>query len=195
MSQSAPPKKAVLHVGCGVANPNKLHKTFRSPEWREIRLDINPDVKPDIVASITEMPAVRSRSVDAVWSSHNIEHLYPHEVPVALGEFHRVLKPAGFALVTLPDLQRVAELIAQDKLDEPAYVSPAGPICPIDILYGHRRSLAAGNLFMAHHTGFTATTLKGALVDVGFVKVNTRRDDKFNLWAVAWKPRRDDDEA
>ena len=43
-------------------------------------------------------------SVDAVFSSHNIEHLYPHEVPLALKEFMRVLKPDGFVLMTCPDL-------------------------------------------------------------------------------------------
>jgi predicted SAM-dependent methyltransferase len=43
------------------------------------------------------MKAVASESVDAIFSSHNIEHLYPHEVPVALAEFIRVLKPGLFA--------------------------------------------------------------------------------------------------
>ena len=85
--------------------------------------------------------------MDAVWSSHNVEHLYPHEVPVALAEFRRVLKPEGFAIVTCPDLQAVAELVAQDKLTQPAYQSPSGPISPLDILYGHRPALALGNLF------------------------------------------------
>ena len=37
---------------------------------------------------MTDMSMVDSAAVDAVWSSHNLEHLYAHEVPVALGEFH-----------------------------------------------------------------------------------------------------------
>lgn len=35
----------------------------------ELRLDIDPSVKPDIVGNITEMPDVREASVDAVFSS------------------------------------------------------------------------------------------------------------------------------
>jgi SAM-dependent methyltransferase len=181
-------QRLVLHVGCGPYRPAKLHQVFRQPGWREVRLDIDANVRPDIVASITDMSMVATGSVDAVWSSHNLEHLYPHEVPVALREFHRVLREDGFALITLPDLQKTAELIAADKLEDMAYMSPAGPITPLDTLYGHRPSLARGNLFMAHHTGFTAKTLGNALVRAGFGRVRVKRSG-FDLWARADKLR------
>ena len=67
-------------------------------------------------------------SVDAVWSSHNVEHLYGHQVPTALGEFNRVLKAGGLALITLPDLQTVCRSIAEGKLEPVLYQSPAGPV-------------------------------------------------------------------
>lgn len=178
--------KKVLHVGCGAPNPTKLHHFFRTPEWQEVRLDIDPACQPDIIANMLEMSPVATASVAAIYSSHNLEHLYPHEVAVALKEFRRVLVPDGLLLVTLPDLQGVAELIAQDKLEDTAYHSPAGPITPLDILYGHRRSLARGNLYMAHHTGFTAKTLATALLRAGFAQVIVRRDGKLNLWAIAF---------
>ena len=54
---------------------------------------------------MTNISSVSSESLDAVFSSHNIENLYPHEVPVALSEFLRVLKPDGFVVITCPDLQ------------------------------------------------------------------------------------------
>jgi SAM-dependent methyltransferase len=175
--------RTVLHVGCGVAQADKLHPAFRGPDWRECRLDIDPNVKPDVLASMTDMTAVADASVDAVFSSHNLEHLYPHEVAVALAEFRRVIKPGGLALITCPDLQAVAAMVAEGKLEEPAYQSPAGPIAPLDILYGYRPAMARGNLFMAHRTGFTNQTLGRHLVQAGFAWAGVQRSG-WDLWAV-----------
>lgn len=178
-------RRRVLHVGSGSADRRSLPAYFQG-FWDEIRLDINPAVKPDIVASMLDMSPVGEASVDAVFSSHNIEHLHPHEVEVALREFRRVIKPDGILVLACPDLQAVCELVAQDKLDEPAYVSPAGPIAPLDMLYGHRASMAKGNLFMAHKTGFTATTLERSLRQGGFEACAIRRGTNFDLLAVAY---------
>ena len=180
-------EKIVLNVGCGYPLHQRLHPHFQGPQWRELRLDIDPAVRPDIVCSMTQMTPVADASVDAVWSSHNLEHLYRHEVPLALGEFFRVLKPGGLLLLTLPDLQRVAEMVAADGLEIEAYRSASGPITPLDMIFGHGASLAQGHLFMAHKTGFTLTSLDHALGDAGFVGVQTRRGDAFDLWAVAYK--------
>ncbi|UZQ55026.1 tetratricopeptide repeat protein [Trichothermofontia sichuanensis B231] len=185
-SEANPDRKLLLHVGCGAADINKLPQQFRSPEWQEIRLDIDPSVHPDLLGSITDLSAVASNSVDAVYSSHNLEHVYHHEVPIALSEFYRVLKPGGFVLITLPDLQRVAEYVAQGKLEEPLYVSAAGPIAAIDILYGYSYDIARGNSYMAHRTGFTAKTLAEKLKQAGFSTVEVIEDD-LNLWATATK--------
>ena len=180
--------RTVLHVGCGAADPAKLPAAFFPPgAWRELRLDIDPGVSPDIVASITEMPMVAAASVDAVWSAHTLEHLASHEVPVALAEFHRVLTPGGFVLVTMPDLQQVAELVAAGKLEDAAYVSAMGPITALDMLYGFRPALAAGNAFMGHRTGFTAGTLAVHLQNAGFQTVRVQRDGHFALWGSGVK--------
>lgn len=145
---------------------------------------------------LTGMSAVASESVDAIFSSHNIEHPYPHEVPVALKEFLRVLKPEGFAVITCPDLQSVCALVAEDKLTDAAYSSPAGPIAPLDILYGHRPQMARGNLFMAHRCGFTQKMLDGTLRSCGFQMVASMargRTPFFDPWALASKSARSED--
>jgi len=176
--------RKLLHVGCGPKTQADTHPAFHDPRrWAETRLDIDPGARPDIIASMTDMSMVDDGQFDAIFSSHNLEHLYPHEVPTALREFRRVLKPTGFALVMVPDLQRVGELIAENKLEDPAYMSPSGPICPVDMLYGFRPSLAAGNLFMAHRMGFTRKTLAQYFLRAGFAAVIAQRDG-FDLFAL-----------
>ena len=96
------------------------------------------------------MAVVVEASVDAVGSAHNLEHLFAHEVPLALSEFRRVLRTEGFVLVTMPDLQQVAELVAADNLEAAAYLSAMGPIAALDMLYGFRPAIAQGNAFMGH---------------------------------------------
>jgi len=184
--------KTFLHVGCGPLYIDPVTKQPSRPQgfdlssWNELRLDINPAVNPDVVGTMTDMSAVPSGSVDAIFSSHNIEHLYPHEVPIALAEFKRVLRSDGFVVITCPDLQSVCALVAQGKLTEPAYISPAGPIAPLDILYGHRPPMSQGNLYMSHRCGFTLNVLLGTLEAAGFSKVvGNCRPNYFDLWALA----------
>lgn len=184
-----------LHIGCGHNRKEQTTRGFNSDAWTELRLDIDESVNPDIIGTMTDMSAVADASVDAIFSSHNIEHLYPHEVPLALNEFLRVLKPDGFLVVTCPDLQSVCKLVAEDKLIEPAYISPAGPIAPLDILYGHRPPMARGNLFMAHRCGFTQKVLAGTLQAAGFKMIaSCARPAAYDLWAIASKNDRTQDQ-
>jgi SAM-dependent methyltransferase len=144
------------------------------------------------MASITDMRIISDATVDAVYSSHNVEHLYPHDVPTALGEINRVLRPGGFAFIKVPDLQEVARFVADGKLEDPLYISSVGAIAPLDILFGHRPALARGNTFMAHHTGFTGPTLGAALIGAGFVAVLIQRDlPNFSLTGIAFRTQPD----
>lgn len=179
--------KSALHVGCGSLTLRQAPSYFHGPEWREIRYDIDPAVKPDVVGSMLDMSAIGSASVDAVYSSHNLEHVFPHEVDTVLREFRRVLRPEGICVVTVPDLQAVSALIAQDKLEDIAYISGGGPITPLDIVYGHGPELVAGRHYMAHKTGFTGKTLGNALIRNGFAVASYwTAPSYFALWAFAY---------
>jgi SAM-dependent methyltransferase len=184
--------KIFLHAGCG-----SLYKSsclgFNNDNWKEIRFDIDEGNNPDIVGTLTDMKSVVTGSVDAVYSSQNIEHIYPHEVPIALREFHRVLKEDGIVVIHCPDLQSVCKAVLEGGLLEPIYNSPIGPISPIDVLYGHRRSIARGNEYMAHKGGFTYSTLYKAFKEVGFQSMAGGRRG-YNLYLVAFKQRKPDDE-
>jgi len=179
-------RRRVLNAGSGPQTESSLlPMIFKSEAWRQVRLDINPATAPDVVASVTNLSAFFGPgSFDALWSSHSLEHLHCHEVPAALFEFRRVLKPDGFALVTCPDLEAVVSALLDRGLDHVAYVSGVGPITPLDMLFGHSASIAAGNRYMAHKTGFTSARLADLLLDAGFATVLTRSVG-FDLWALA----------
>ncbi len=157
--------------------------------WDEVRLDIDPACKPDLIGDITDMKTAFSRCYDAVWSSHNIEHLRRHQVPLALAEFYRVLRPGGRVMISCPDLQSVMQFAIDNGLETKAYESPAGTIRPIDMIFGHSASIADGNEFMAHRTGFTAEVLTRLMLLAGFCNVTVVRDcASFSLSAKGDKP-------
>jgi hypothetical protein len=51
--------KTFLHVGCGNNTKLQAGRGFQGDEWQEIRFDINPAVKPDIIGTMTDMSAVK----------------------------------------------------------------------------------------------------------------------------------------
>jgi SAM-dependent methyltransferase len=183
--------KRVLNAGSGPISARQLHPVFDRDSWTEIRLDIDPEVEPDLIGSVTDMSQlVSTATLDAVWSSHSLEHLRAHEVPKALSEFRRVLNADGFALITSPDLEAVASLILERGLNSHVYTSPMGPITPHDMLFGHSLSIERGKVFMAHNTGFTSSSLGQLLVDAGFDTILVKREP-LDLWALALMPETD----
>ena len=174
-----------LHVGCG---PKRINNPKGFEGWSEIRLDIDPKTEPDIVGSLTNMSACDSGSFDALYSSHNIEHIYPHEVPIAINEFLRVIKNDGFVVITCPDLQSVGAQLANGRLIEPLYESDAGQISAIDIIYGHRGFLADGNYHMQHKSGFTFPVLSTLFREAGFNHTfGGAIPELFEIWMMAFK--------
>ena len=187
--------KSFLNVGCGPIDSPKI-KGFDNDNWKEIRLDIDESVNPDIVGTLTDMKLVETASVDAVHSAYNIDHIYPHEVPIALGEFYRVLKEDGIVYIRCPDIQLISEAVINDQLLEALYESPAGPISPIDIIYGNRQEIVEGNEYMAKKCGFTYSVLNMAFSEAGF-KARYGGRLAFNgaeLVLVAFKQKKTEEE-
>lgn len=163
--------KSVLHVGCG-GSP--------LPMWfagtKETRLDINGDMKPDIVRDMREIDESVGK-YDVIFSNHAIEHLYPHEVVPTFEGFRSALNEGGCVIAIVPNMQGI------EPTGEVVYESPSGPITGHDMFYGHHR-LIPSNPYMAHHCGFIRETLQAALESAGFHGVTVRADDSFNLIGV-----------
>jgi hypothetical protein len=180
---AARPRPVFINAGCGFQNDSRLPRYFG--KWRQIRIDIDPGMTPDVVANIADLSAIPAASVDAVWSSHSMEHLFAHEVPMALAEFRRVLRGSGFACIIVPDLQAIAHWIASDQIHETIYESPAGPVTAHDMLWGFSQAISRDNTAMAHHCGFTPTHFLQSLQEAGFAEILLRRKSNLELVALA----------
>jgi predicted SAM-dependent methyltransferase len=155
--------------------------------WRQLRVDLDPSVAPDLLADVTDLSAIETGSADAVWSSHCLEHLFAHQVGQAIAEAFRVLKDDGFLCLVVPDLQSIAEYLAADKLHEVVYESPAGPVTAHDIIYGFAPYIAQGMHRMGHRCGFTPALLLNRLQEVPFAEIVMRRRAGQELAAIARK--------
>ena len=181
--------KRLLNVGGG-------SKSIQLPPeyagFEHVLLDIDPVGKPDIVLDgrkLTELPAGQ---FDAILCSHNLEHYFRHDVPKVLGGLFHVLKPGGFAQIRVPDLVELMRKVLQGNMDleDTLYISPAGPVAPIDVIYCLGRQIETSGVdFFAHKTGFSAQSLTRAVEKAGFGPNFAKVGDlEINLIAFKGKP-------
>ena len=163
----------VLHVGCASSPlPDYI------PATEEVRLDADPEMRPDIVADMCNMGDIGP--FDVVFCRHALEHLTPENVGIALQEFYRVLKDGGVAWVEVPNLEGIV------VSDEVLYSVDGLDVTALDMIYGHREFLKLSP-WMAHRTGFTPKMLEKAFRHGGFDEVHTRDTGVYNLLGVAIK--------
>lgn len=168
--------KTLLHVGCGHQSKEALPPLDFENEWREVRVDIDPAVKPDAIDDIRTLSTIPDGSAHCLFSKHNLEHLEFHEVPICLSNFYRVLDNTGFAVIRTPDLDGVCRAILEHGPEKTLYSTNTQDgmtdIMGLDMLFGASWEIARGNSFMAHRTAFTAKTLAEKLQTAGFEKVS-----------------------
>jgi len=156
----------ILNVGCGYA-PVSI------PGIKEVRLDADSKVNPDIVLDLRELTSLPKSAYEGVWCSHVLEHFYEHELPQILEGIRHVLKQDGVLFAMVPDLKAVfAETIRRGLgINDVLYVSGMGPVRPRDVLYGVQPEVATGNIFYSHKTGFDAKIFRDTLSLAGFKQV------------------------
>jgi SAM-dependent methyltransferase len=187
-------ERVLVNAGCGPADGAKLPAYFDG--WRQLRVDSDASVNPDVIADITDLSPIPGASADAVWAAHCVEHLHAHQVPLALAEFRRVLRDDGFACVIVPDLQALGSYLSEDRLHETVYRSAAGPVSAHDILFGFGAAIAGGRTSMAHRSGFTPGMLQRFFGEQPFAEVLLRRrGPQMELVALARASAAPDDAA
>lgn len=168
-------RRTILNLACGDSQgADALPQCWR--DYEEITVDVDASYSPQIVASMTDLSAIESESVDVVWCRGAIEHLYDHEVPTAMKEMYRVLKPGGELGITTVDIEKVCRYVAQFGLGTPMYrtANCENIIHALDMLYGHRKAIRDGHEHMAHRSGFSESILAGAMKDAGFANVHVK---------------------
>jgi SAM-dependent methyltransferase len=124
-------------------------------------------------------------SLDAVYASHLLEHLYADEARKLLRECFRVLRPGGVLRMVVPDL-RAAVMDYLNRTDSYDFQNSAGAATPADFLNSklllRSSSSTQGNVFNriysqlkdfhSHKYMYDAKSLCAEFSKIGFVDVS-----------------------
>jgi predicted SAM-dependent methyltransferase len=138
-----------LHIGGQIAHA----------DWKI--LDVRPGPHVDFVGHCTNLSAFDDDSVLEIYASHVIEHLgYAQELPVALGEFLRVLEPGGMLRAGVHDLNALCALFLDPALN-------------FEERFHVMRMMFGGQINRAdfHYVGLNEEFLRKYLQDAGFVDI------------------------
>lgn len=95
-----------LHLGCGI----RYLAGF-------VNIDANPARKTDVWLDVRCGLPFADHSVDSIYSTHMIEHLYPDELEKLLRACARVLKPGGGMRIIVPSLSNAILAFQQKRHD------------------------------------------------------------------------------
>ncbi len=147
-----------LHVG----------GTERKDGWTVLNVQPGPHV--DIVGNCADLSELATASVEQIYASHVLEHLsYVGELPQALAEFWRVLRPGGQIMVSVPDLDALCQLFLHPR----AKHQDRWEI--MRMMFGGQT-----DAFDLHKVGFWADSLARLLFEAGFADM--RRVESFGLF-------------
>jgi protein O-GlcNAc transferase len=131
----------------------------RKPGWQV--LNVKPGEHVDHVGDLRDLSRFRDASFDMVYASHVLEHLgHRRDLPDALREIARILRPGGRFFVSVPNLKTLCSLFAHPD------VSDQQRMTLMLMLYGSQED---ENDF--HYAGFWDSYLASHLAKVGFADI------------------------
>lgn len=157
-SKASSPDPLRLHIGGEEVKPG----------WKILNAQARPGV--DFVGLAHDLSQFADASVSEIYASHVYEHLdYKDELPKALSEAHRVLKPSGLIRIGVPDLAVLAKLLTRPGM------GPQEHWDLMRVFYGGHT-----DKWDYHYSGFTFELLASLLTEQGFQFV--RRVESFGLF-------------
>ena len=148
------------------------------PGW--VRLDGDPEVRPDIIASVPPLPReVLALRWDVIELNHFLASLWAWEATELLKQIWQVLKPGGKVVIETPDIAFCARhLIMHDtkgdsqnhyyqQYEEPPSTTGSWEEGQLSVrgFYGNPNS---HNKFESNKWGYYPRSLRRLLVDCGF---------------------------
>lgn len=139
----------------------RLHIGGRHPKagWKILNIKAGPGV--DFIGDCKDLHRFASDSVEEIYCSHVLEHLgYQSDLPAALAEFFRVLRPGGNAKISVPDFDLLCRLYLRPGAGSSERfaimrIAFGGQIDPYDF----------------HHVGLNQNFLMHLLTQAGFSRV------------------------
>jgi len=146
-----------LHIGGQEAKPG----------WQIF--NIQPGDGVDHVGNIQDLTRFADDCCDQIYASHVLEHVPQASVLGTLRELHRILKPGGELMISVPDLDTLCRQFLDPELDLGAKFHI------MRMMFG-----AQVDAHDFHYIGFSLQMLTECLSDVGFASVE--RVDDFGLF-------------
>jgi len=137
-----------LHIGGQEAHP----------DWKILDVESRPEV--DYVANAADLSQFEDNSIETIYTSHVLEHFYhtlDNEALNTLKEWHRVLKPGGKLLISVPDLKTLCWLYLHPNL------APQEKHHLMRIMFGGQT-----NIYDVHKIGFDIDIMAMYLAEAGF---------------------------
>ena len=123
----------------------------------------------DVHTDVSDLSMYKNQSVDVIYASHVLEHVsYRNQALPTLNEWHRVLRPGGVIMISVPDLEILSMLYLNSQLDR-------------EQQFMVMRMMFGGQIddYDYHKGGYNEYLLRDLLIQTKFCKIHRVEDFKI----------------
>ena len=161
-----------LNLGCGDdVKAGYINIDIRKTKPNVLMLDLEKDL----------LKVFPDNSVEEIIAKDVIEHVSWRRVEDLLRDIHRVLKSNGRIYIQVPDLEAIAKKVILNPNFK--YGELSGYKAISYWIYGGQ-----DYEYNFHKSGFTISTLRGILEQIGFIVEDIKNDGGSNIVCWARKP-------
>jgi len=149
--------------------------------------------------NVMEKPLpIKNNSVDAIYCSHTLEHIFPDRLFFVLKEWNRVLKPNQFVRIVVPDMRKGVKAYLDGDVDflrrkgspEKEEFLPSLPLCYLNVWFMSYKIKDGKRTKGGHVVAFDFDVLEHYLQGSGFKNIVERSYEEkqkvFSSCDFAW---------